>query len=30
MKMNMTLPSKGKLLDEDDIDFAEVEDDGEV
>jgi len=30
LKMNMTLPSKGKLLDEDDIDFAEVEDDGEV
>ena len=30
LKMNMTLPSKGKLLDEDDIDFAEVDDDGEV
>ena len=30
LKMNMTLPSKGKLLDEDDIDFAEIEDDGEV
>jgi DNA-directed RNA polymerase II subunit RPB1 len=30
LKMNMTLPSKGKLLDEDDIEFAEVDDDGEV
>jgi len=27
LKMSMTLPTKGKLLDEDDIDFAEVEDD---
>jgi DNA-directed RNA polymerase beta' subunit len=27
LKLSMTLPTKGKLLDEDDIDFAEVEDD---
>jgi len=30
LKMNMTLPSKGKLLDEDDIDFAEVGDDDSI
>jgi DNA-directed RNA polymerase II subunit RPB1 len=30
LKMNMTLPSKGKLLDEDDIEFAEVDDDGSI
>ena len=30
LKMNMTLPSKGKLLDEDDIEFAEVEEDDSI
>jgi DNA-directed RNA polymerase beta' subunit len=30
LKMNMTLPSKGKLLDEDDIEFAEVGEDDSI
>jgi DNA-directed RNA polymerase II subunit RPB1 len=30
LKMNMTLPSKAKVLDEDDIDFAEVEEDDSI
>ena len=30
LKMNMTLPSKGKLLDEDDIEFAEVDEDDSI
>jgi len=30
LKMNMTLPSSAKLLDEDDIDFAEIEEDDTV
>ena len=30
LKMNMTLPSSGKVLDEDDIDFAEIEEDDSI
>ena len=30
LKMNMTLPSSGKVLDEDDIEFAEIEEDDSI